>query len=264
MIIIGELINTSRKAIAPAVENRDVDFIQDIAKKQVEAGATYVDVNAGTRVHDEPEALTWLVETVQAAVDAPLCIDSPNPKAIKAALEVHKGQAMINSISAEKERYDEILPLVVKHNARIVALCMDDTGMPETAEQRLAIVKVLYQGLTEAGVKPEDILFDPLVKPISVNIGFGNEVLETIRQIHQQYPGVHTTCGLSNVSFGLPNRKLLNQAFLVMCMANGMDSVILDPLDQTIMSLLIGSKSLLGRDEYCMGYLTAHREGRIG
>jgi len=264
MIIIGELINTSRKAIAPAVESRDAAFIQDIAKKQVAAGATYVDVNAGTRVYDEPEALAWLVETVQAAVDAPLCIDSPNPKAIAAALKVHRGQAMINSITAEKERYDEILPMVIEHNARIVALCMDDTGMPETAEQRLKIVEGLYKGLTEAGVKPGDILFDPLVKPISVNTSFGNEVLETIRQIHQSYPGVHTTCGLSNVSFGLPNRKLLNQAFLVMCMANGMDSVILDPLDQNIMSLLISSNSLLGRDDYCMGYLTAHREGRIG
>jgi len=264
MIIIGELINTSRKAIAPAVENRDAAFIQDIAKKQVAAGATYVDVNAGTRVYDEPEALTWLVETVQAAVDAPLCIDSPNPKAIKAALAAHKGQAMINSITAEKERYDEILPFVVEHKARILALCMDDTGMPETAEQRLAIVEVLYQGLTGAGVKAEDIFFDPLVKPISVDVNFGNEVLETIRQIHQRYPGVHTTCGLSNVSFGLPNRKLLNQAFLVMCMANGMNSVILDPLDQNIMSLLIASKALLGRDEYCMGYLTAQREGRLG
>jgi 5-methyltetrahydrofolate--homocysteine methyltransferase len=264
MIIIGELINTSRKAIAPAVENRDAAFIQDIAKKQVAAGATYVDVNAGTRVYDEPEALTWLVETVQAAVDAPLCIDSPNPKAIKAALAVHKGQAMINSITAEKERYAEILPLVVEHKARILALCMDDAGMPETAEQRLAIVEVLYQGLTNAGVKPDDIFFDPLVKPISVNINFGHEVLDTIRQIHQKYPGVHTTCGLSNVSFGLPARKLLNQAFLVMCMANGMDAVILDPLDQNIMSLLLASKALLGRDEYCMGYLTAQREGRLG
>lgn len=262
MIIVGELINSSRKVIAPAVENKDAAFIQDVAKKQVEAGATYVDVNCGTRVHDEPDMLAWLVETVQAAVDAPLCIDSPNPEAIKRGLQVHKGQAMINSISAEKERFDQILPLVIEHKARIMALCMDDTGMPETAAQRLAIVETLYKNLTDAGVKPEDIFFDPLVKPVSVNTQFGNEVLETIQQIHQRYPGVHTTCGLSNVSFGLPNRKLLNQAFLVMCMANGMDSAILDPLDKNIMSLLIASKALLGRDDFCMEYLTAVREGR--
>ncbi|MBS4025665.1 MAG: methyltetrahydrofolate cobalamin methyltransferase [Clostridia bacterium] len=260
MIIIGELINTSRKDIAFAVKNRDRAFIQDIAQKQVEAGANYVDVNAGTRVNDEPESLSWLVETVQQAVDAPLCIDSPNPQAIEAALESHKGQAIINSITAEKERYEEILPLVLKYNARVIALCMDDTGMPETAKQRLAIVEILYKGLTESGLKAEDIFFDPLVKPISVNVNFGNEVLNTVRQIHQYYPGVHTTCGLSNVSYGLPNRKLLNQTFLVACMANGMNSVILDPLDQTIMSLITASKAVFGRDQYCRGYLAVQRK----
>jgi len=262
MIIIGELINTSRKAIGPAVDQRDKAYIQEVARKQVEGGAHYVDVNAGTKIHNEPEILTWLVKTVQEAVDVPLCIDSPNPKAIEAALEVHKGQALVNSITAEKERYKTILPLLVKYKARVVTLCMDDTGMPETAAQRLAIVDVLAKGLLDAGVKREDIFFDPLVKPVSVNTHFGVEVLETIRNIHQKYEGVHTTCGLSNVSFGLPGRKLLNQAFLVLCMAHGMDSVILDPLDKTMMSLLIASKALLGRDEYCVEYLSAYREGR--
>lgn len=263
MIIIGELINTSRKAIASAVENRDALFIQDIAKKQVDAGATYVDVNAGTRTRDELDSLTWLVETVQSTVDVPLCIDSPDPKAIAAALKVHNGQAMINSITAEKERYDEILPLIIEHKARIIALCMDDTGMPETAKQRLTVVNFLTEKLVAAGVKAEDIFFDPLLKPISINTDFGNEVLDTIKTIHQEYPGVHTTCGLSNVSFGLPSRKLLNRAFLVMCMANGMDSVVLDPLDQNIMSLVTASEALLNRDEYCMSYLSAYRGGRL-
>jgi len=262
MIIIGELINTSRKTVGPAVDKRDVSYVQDLARRQVEAGAIYVDVNAGTKIHDEPELLSWLVKTVQEAVDAPLCIDSPNPVAIQAALQVHKGQALVNSITAEKERYEKILPLIVKHKARVVALCMDDTGMPETAAQRLAIVDVLAKGLLDAGIKTDDIFFDPLVKPVSVNINFGLEVLDTIRQVHQRFQGVHTTCGLSNVSFGLPNRKLLNQAFLVLCMANGMDSVIMDPLDKTMMSLLVASKTLLGRDEYCMEYLNAFREGR--
>jgi cobalamin-dependent methionine synthase I len=262
MIIIGELINTSRKAVGPAVDKRDVTYIQDLAREQVEAGVNYVDVNAGTKIHDEPEVLKWLVKTVQEAVDVPLCIDSPNPKAIEAALEAHQGQALVNSITAEKERYEKILPLIVKYKARVVALCMDDAGMPETAAQRLAIADVLAHGLTESGIKEEDIFFDPLVKPVSVNTHFGIEVLETIRKIHQKYHGAHTTCGLSNVSFGLPNRKLLNQAFLVLCMANGMDSVILDPLDKTMMSLLVASKTLLGRDEYCVEYLTAYREGR--
>lgn len=262
MIIIGELINTSRKAIADAVEAKDAAYIQEIAKKQVEAGAVYVDVNAGTSVHDEPEKLSWLVETVQQAVNTPLCIDSPNPKAVKAALEVHKGQAMINSISAEAERYNDILPLVLKYNAKIVALCMDDGGMPETAQERLEIVDTLVSNLLKSGVKIEDIYLDPLVKPISVNTSFGTEVLETIREIHEKYPGIHTTCGLSNVSYGLPNRKILNQAFLVMCMANGMDSAILDPLDDKIMDLLVSSNALLNRDEFCMHYIK-HQRNRI-
>jgi len=262
MIIIGELINTSRKPIKAAVEGRDADYIQEVARKEVEAGVTYVDVNAGTMVYNEPEVLAWLVETVQSAVDVPLCIDSPNPKALKAALKVHRGQAIVNSITAEKERYENVLPLIVKSNSRVVALCMDDTGMPETAAQRIAIADVLAKGLLSAGIKAEDIFFDPLVKPVSVNTNFGTEVLDAIRQIHQKFQGVHTTCGLSNISFGLPHRKLLNQAFLVLCMANSMDSVIMDPLDKTMMSLLIASKTLLGRDEYCMEYLNSYREGR--
>jgi 5-methyltetrahydrofolate--homocysteine methyltransferase len=264
MIIIGELINTSRKAIAQAVENRDIYFIEDIAKNQVHAGVSYIDINAGTRIYDEPETLVWLVETVQRAVGVPLCIDSPNPRAIEAALMVHKGQAIINSITAEKDRYDALLPLILKYNTKVIALCMDDHGMPNTAEQRLSIVKVLYKELTESGVRVDDIFFDPLVKPISVNINFGNEVLDTIKQIHLEYPGVHTTCGLSNVSYGLPNRKLLNQAFLVTCMANGMDSVILNPLDQTIMSLLMASKTLLGKDDYCRAYIASQRQLQSG
>ena len=260
MVIIGELINTSRKTVGPAVEARDAAVIQEMALKQDEAGATYIDVNAGTRVHDEPESLVWLVETVQAVVNKPLCLDSPNPEAIKAALKVHKGQALINSISGEKDRYEALLPLLIEYNARVVALCMDDTGMPETAEDRLKVADFLYKGMTAAGVKPEDIFYDPLVKPISVNIKYGWEVLDTINEIHKRYPGVHTTCGLSNISFGLPNRKLLNQAFLVMCTANGMDGVILDPLDEGIMSLAVASEALVARDDYCMNYITAQRK----
>jgi 5-methyltetrahydrofolate--homocysteine methyltransferase len=259
LVIIGELINSSRKAVGPAVDNRDAAFIQDLARKQVEAGATYVDVNAGTHVHDEAECLTWLAEVVQDAVDAPLCLDSPNPDAIKAAIKVCKKQVLINSISAEKDRFDRILPLVTEYNARVVGLCMDDTGMPETAEDRIRVADFLVENMTKAGVKVEDMFLDPLVKPISVNISFGNEVLDAMRAIHTKYPGIHTTCGLSNVSFGLPNRKLLNQAFFVMCVANGMDGVIMDPLDPTIMDLAIASDALVARDEYCMSYITRQR-----
>lgn len=261
MLIVGERINTSRKAIGPAVVNRDVAFIQNEAKMQFEAGATHIDVNAGTLVYEEPEALEWLVKTVQEAVDAPLCIDSPNPKAIEKALKVHKGKALINSITAEKERFNAILPLVKEYGCSVVALCMDDSGMPETADDRLRIVKVLVDDLTKEGIKPDDVYFDPLVKPISTGSTFGVEVLDTIRGIVKDFPGFHTICGLSNISFGLPNRKLLNQAFLVMCAGAGMDSFIIDPLDQRLMANLIAARALAGMDDYCMGYLTAHRKG---
>ncbi len=264
MLVIGELINTSRKAIASAVEEKDSNYIKDIAKKQAEAGAHYIDVNAGTRVHDEPETLKWLVETIQEEIDTPLCIDSPSSKALEVGLKAHNnGQPMINSITDEKERYDEVLPLVLEYDAKVIALCMDDEGMPDTGKERLKIAKNLTDNMIEAGVKEENIFLDPLVKPVSVNTDFGQEVLDAIEMIHQEYTKVHTTCGLSNVSFGLPNRHLLNRTFLVMCMTKGMDSFILDPLDKKIMSLLIASETLLGKDDYCMGFLKAQRAGKL-
>jgi cobalamin-dependent methionine synthase I len=261
MIIVGERINTSRKAIGAAVASRDVAFIQNEAKQQFEAGATHIDVNAGTLVYEEPEALEWLVRIVQEVVDAPLCIDSPNPKAIERALKSHRGKAIINSITAEKERFNAILPLVKDYGCSVVALCMDDSGMPETANDRLRIVKVLADSLTKKGIKPDDVYFDPLVKPISTGSQSGMEVLDTIRRIIKDFPGYHTICGLSNISFGLPNRKHLNQSFLVMCIGAGMDSFIVDPLDQRLMANLYAARALAGMDKFCLQYLKAHRAG---
>ncbi|MGQ9780195.1 MAG: methyltetrahydrofolate cobalamin methyltransferase [Bacillota bacterium] len=263
MLVIGERINTSRKAMAPAVAARDAAFIQAEARSQVEAGANLVDVNCGTFVEEEPELLAWLVETVQAAVEAPLCLDSPNPVALKNALPLHKGRAMINSITAEKERWEKVLPLVLEYNARVIALTMDDRGMPETAEERLKVAAWLVENLVKHGVKEDDIFIDPLVRPVSTGSHYAVVVYETIRRVKEEFPGVHTVCGLSNVSFGLPARKLINQAFLVQTMAAGLDTVILDPLDKRLMSLLYAGELLLGRDEYAAGYLSAFREGRL-
>lgn len=262
MLIVGELINTSRKEIKPAVENRDAAYIQEIAMKQVEAGAHYVDVNCGTMVHNEPETMAWLIETVQEKVTAPLCLDTPNVKALEAGLPLVKnGQVMINSITAEKERFEQILPLVLEYKAKIVALCMDDSGMPETKEDRLRIATKLVEDLTAAGVPEEDIYLDPLVKPISTSDRAGLDVLETVEEIKARFPKVHGICGLSNISFGLPNRKVLNRVFLNLCMAKGMDSFILDPLDKTMMGFLYAGQALLGQDQFCMQYLNAHRQG---
>ncbi|SPF34254.1 Pterin binding enzyme family protein [Candidatus Desulfosporosinus infrequens] len=262
MLIIGELINTSRKAVREAVETQNAEYIRQLAQAQIEAGANYIDVNCGTMVFNEVEMMEWLVNTVQEAVEAPLCIDSPNSLAIEKGLSLVKyGQPLINSITAETDRYQQILPLVQKYKAKIVALCMDDTGIPETAAQRMHVVKNLYQHLTDAGVPEEDLYFDPLVTPISTGDRAGIEVLETLALISKDFPKVHKVCGLSNISFGLPNRKVLNQLFLVQTMTMGMDSYILDPLDRVMMGFVHGSQALLGLDPYCTNYLSVHRKG---
>lgn len=262
MLIIGELINTSRKAIKEAVENRDAAYIQQVAKEQVEAGANYVDINCGTMVFNEVEVMEWLVNTVQEVVQAPLCIDTPNPVAMEAGLNLCKyGQPMINSISDEKERFAQVLPLVLKYKAKVVALCMDDTGIPETAQDRIRVADSLHTKLSAVGVADEDIYFDPLVKPVSSVETAGLEVLDTIKLIKEKYPQVHFTCGLSNVSYGLPNRKILNRLFVVQTMTVGMDGYILNPTDKEMMGAIYSSLALLGQDAYCMNYLSAHRKG---
>jgi 5-methyltetrahydrofolate--homocysteine methyltransferase len=263
MLIVGERINTSRKAIQPAVESRDAEFIVDTAKKQVEAGAKYIDANAGTLLAGEPDALEWLVKTIQGAVDVPVCIDSPSPVAIERALAVHKGQPMINSITAEKDRFAGIAPLVKEYGAKVIALAMGDGGIPENAEGRLKVASELIDKLTAMGIPVSDIYVDPLVYPIANGPAYGRAVLETIRTVKAEYPGVHAICGLSNVSHGLPIRKLINQAFLVMCVESGLDAAIIDPLDSRLVSLIYASEAIIGCDEYCMNYLTASREGKF-
>jgi 5-methyltetrahydrofolate--homocysteine methyltransferase len=265
ILIVGELINTSRKAIKPAVESKDADFIKQVAKDQDEAGATYIDVNCGTQVFDEEETMKWLVDTVQEATDKPLCIDSPNPKALRAGLENHKnGQPMINSITDEKERYDEILPFVLEFKAKVVALCMDDSGMPETADDRIKVVDSLVPKMLDAGVPADDIYLDPLVKPVSTGDTAGLEVIDTVKYIKDKYPDVHCTCGMSNISYGLPNRKVLNWAFMIQTMTVGMDSYIFNPLDKNLMGLLYASQATLGKDQFCTQYLQAARKGLYG
>lgn len=263
MIIIGELINSTREVIKEKIEERDKEYIQDIAKKQVDAGATYVDVNSGAFVWDEIDHLIWLVETVQEVLDTPLSLDSPNEKAIEEAAKVHSGIPMINSITAEEERYKKILPLIKEYDAKVVALCLSDDGMPETAEQRLKIADKLVNDLTSDGVPLDNVFIDPIIKPISVDGEFGIQVLDTVAGITNWNTDVHITCGLSNVSFGLPNRSLLNQAFLMMAMDRGMDSAIIDPLDDYIMKLIKAAEVLLDRDKYGQNYLKASRAGKL-
>jgi cobalamin-dependent methionine synthase I len=262
MIIVGELINASRKAIGEAILNKDAAAIQKVAKDQEAAGANYIDVNAGMFVDEEPQYLKWLVEIVQEVVDIPCCIDSPSPKAIETALAVHKGDnpPMINSISLEKDRYDSLLPILSGTDLKVVALCMSDDGMPETTDERLAIADKLINGLVAANVAIENIHVDPLVQPISVNSDFGTEFINAVEAISTRFKGVHTMCGLSNISFGLPQRKFLNQTFAVMAIARGLDGLIINPLDKKMMANMIAAETLAGRDTYCGNYLKAYRE----
>lgn len=263
MFIVGELINASRKPIRAAIEAQDAAEIQKVAVAQMEAGANYIDVNAGVFVHKEADYLQWLVEIVQEATGAPCCIDSPDPKAIAKALAVHRGVAMINSISLEKERYEGILPLIAGTEHKIVALCMSDEGMPESSADRLAVADKLINGLVQNNIALDNIYVDPLVQPVSTKDTFGIEFLEAVEKIMQTYQGVHTMCGLSNISYGLPARKLLNQSFAVMAIDRGLDGLIINPLDQQMMANIIAAETIAGRDFYCANYLSAYREGKL-
>jgi len=263
MIIVGEHINASRKAVSTAIEAQDTAEIKKLARDQFEAGAHYIDVNAGIFVDKEAEHLQWLVRTVQSEVQAPCCLDSPDPRAIEAALMVHTGTAMVNSISFEKARFDAVLSLIAGTNLKIVALCMSDEGMPDTAEKRLAIADKLVNGLVQKGVKVGDIFVDPLVQPLATKTSYGIEFLTAVEQIMNRFQGVHTICGMSNISFGLPERKFLNQTFMVMAIARGLDSAVLNPLDKKLMAGVIAAEALMGRDNFCMNYLKAYRGKKL-
>lgn len=264
MVIVGEKINTSLKGITEAIKNRDKDFLQELAIRQSNQGADYIDVNCGTLIDEEVEMLPWLVEIVQEVVDKPCCIDSPNPKALEAALKVHKGRSMLNSITAEKSRYDEVIKLVKKYDTKIVALLIDDEhGISPRDEVRIKIGIDLVNKLKSDGVEYEDMYLDPLIQPISTDSTMGNVALNTISEIKKKFPEVHFMCGLSNVSFGLPQRGLLNRTYLAMCMYAGLDGAVLDPGNKKMMSMIIAGEALLNKDKFTKKYLKAHRKGLL-
>jgi 5-methyltetrahydrofolate--homocysteine methyltransferase len=263
MLIIGERINSSRKQIAEAISSRNAEFIQNEAKAQAAAGADYIDVNAGSFVDTEAEHLKWVIEVVQDATDRPLCIDSPDPEVIKAVLPMAQKPPMINSITLEPERLEGILPLVAEHKTKVIALCQTEDSMAETTEQKVEIAGRLVEKVTAEGVSLVDLYIDPLVYPISTNTESGPATLEAIAKIMNQFPGVHTTCGLTNISYGLPNRKLVNRAFLVAAIARGLDSAIIDPTDKGLYGALRAALMVIGKDEFCMQYVTAFREGNL-
>lgn len=263
MIIIAERINASRKAIAQAINAGDRSFIQEEARTQTQAGADYIDVNAGTFIGEEIEKLKWIVEAVQEVTDLPLSIDSPDAEVIKAMLPLTKKPPLINSITLEPSRVEGILPLVVAYKTKVIALCQSEEGSAETAERKISLAGQLVERLTGAGVARDDIYIDPLVFPLSTDPQSANATLDAIGEIMRRFPGVHTICGLTNVSFGLPARKLVNRAFLAAAITRGLDSAIIDPTDKHLYAMLKAATLVVGRDEFCKEYIRAFRAGRL-
>jgi cobalamin-dependent methionine synthase I len=260
MLIIGELINCTRKKVGEAAQNRNAQFFKDLASKQVAAGAHVLDVNGGL-VGQEVELLSWLVDLVQGVVDVPICLDSANPEALVKALPLCKQRPMVNSISEEPARM-AMLPVLKEYRPKVIALCISEAGLPKAVDDRVANASRIVDRLLAEGFAIDDIFVDPCVMPLATSPKLG-DVLSAIQQIKAKYPGVHITGGASNVSFGLPIRKLLNQTFFILLMASGLDTGIIDPGDRQLMMNILATEALLGRDPYCRNYVKAYREGKL-
>jgi 5-methyltetrahydrofolate--homocysteine methyltransferase len=262
VLIVGERINCTRKRIGQAARERDAEFIKNEAIRQVEAGAQLLDVNGGI-ASQEVELLPWLVGVVQEVVDVPLCLDSADPEALSAALPLCRKRPMINSITDEPERKSAILPLIKQFGTQAIALCLSPSGPPSSLEDRVGTAGRLVDFLTSEGLAPEDIYVDACIFPLSVGAHHTVAMLQAVDHLASRYPGIHISCGLSNVSHGLPVRRLLNEVFLMMLMGRGLDAAIVDPTDFHLMACIRAAEALLGRDEFCADYLRAYRSGKL-
>ena len=264
MLIVAERINASRKTIRVALENLDAATIVNEVRSQAEAGAHCIDLNGGTFPGREAELLCWLVDTAQSASGLPLCVDSPDPDALAAALARVKGaRPMINSINLEPARFARVLPLAREHRAKLIALAQGEGVPAASAAEKLDFASRLVEQLVGAGMELDDIYVDPLVFPVGTDSASALATLSAIREIMARFPGVHTICGLSNVSHGLPARKLVNRTFLAGAIANGMDAAIIDPTDTQLMATLYAAEAVFGRDEYCINLIEAFQAGKL-
>jgi len=256
--IIGERINpTGRKKLAEDLRGGDLSTVEVDAHAQVDAGADMLDVNAGIPLVDEAELLAKMLQAVQAAVDAPICIDSSVIEALEAGLAVYEGKALVNSVTGEDERLEEILPLVARHGAAVIGLANDETGIPETPQQRLEIATKIVSAAGDHGIPPEDVVIDPLAMTVGADTEAVTTTLETIRLIRDTL-GVNMCLGASNVSFGLPERHVLNAAFLPMGMAAGLTSAIMNTAEVCVQSVR-AADLLLGHDAWGASWIAAHR-----
>jgi cobalamin-dependent methionine synthase I len=267
MIIIGEKINATRKSVAAALEERNEQFIIDLAVSQAQAGADYIDVNGGDpRDGVEAENMKWLVELVQANTDKPLAIDSANPDALEVGLSLVKegSKPILNSISLESDSLDARLEILAKYDCMVVGLEMSDDGPPTGVEDRVERAAELIEKFQACGKKVSDIIIDPCFFPVSSDVMCGRAVIDAIAAIHAKWPEVHIGGGCSNISFGLPKRKLVNFAGLAQAIYHGMDAGLIDPCAPGIIAAILAAEAVAGKDDYCMNYINAEREGILG
>jgi len=264
MIIIGEKINGTIPSVKKAIEERDEAFIKKLAIDQTEAGSSFLDVCASTAPDVEEETLIWLMNLVQDVSDVPLCIDSPNPKTIEAVLKYARRPGLINSVSEEGEKCDIIYPLIKDTEWQVVALTCDNDGIPNDTETRIKIADSLIAKAAGYGITQDRIYVDPLVIALSTDNNSLLKFIDVVKKLKEKYPEVHVTSGLSNISFGMPLRKIINQHFLTHAMFAGMDSAIMDPCNRDMTATLLATKALMGLDRNCRKFNDAYRKNIIG
>lgn len=259
-VIIGERINpTGRKLLAGEMKEGNFSRVEADAVAQVAAGAHVLDVNAGIPLADEPALMAQAIRLVQSLTDVPLSIDSSVFEALEAGLEAYQGKALLNSVTGEEERLERILPLVRKHGAAVVAICNDDSGISTDINVRFDVAKKIINRAADHGIPACDVVVDPLVMPVGAMADAGVQVLELIRRLRSELK-VNTTCGASNISFGLPNRHGLNPAFITMAIGAGMTSAITNPLEASLMQAVRGADVMMNHDPQCANWIAAHRE----
>jgi 5-methyltetrahydrofolate corrinoid/iron sulfur protein methyltransferase len=264
MIIIGEKLNGSIPSVAKAIGERDETRIRSLAKMQTEAGANYLDVCASVQEAQEVETLKWMLDLVQDESDVPICLDSPSQYTLVKTLPFCKKPGVVNSVSGEGNKIDLIFPVIADTGWGCIALLCDDKGIPNSVERRMEVFEGIMAKAKEYGIAPSRLYIDPLVVTLSTNDTALTVFADCGRKIKAQYPSIHITSGLSNISFGLPARKLINQAFMVLAMNAGMDSAIVDPTNKDMLGLIYATDALLENDEFCLEFIGAYREGRIG
>lgn len=263
-VIIGERINpTGRKKLAAEMAAGDFERVRTDAIAQVQAGAQMLDVNAGIPLADEPAILAEAIRIVQGVVDVPISIDSSIIAALEAGLKAYQGKPLVNSVTAEEERLEAVLPLVAEHHAAVIGISNDESGISEDPHVRFSIAKKIIERAESYGIPREDVLIDPLVMPIGAMRSAGTSVFTIVRRVREEL-GVNTICGASNVSFGLPDRATLNATFLAMAIAAGMTCAITNPLEEHIRKAILAANVLMGLDENCEAWLRAQRVAEHG